>query len=133
MGALLGCDCQVVKLSGNDIVARPIPPSTYEVAGRWINGRRYYGCYAIQDLNTGRLLSYVSAALKPADFVAGIRSYAQQHYLQGWDLVVECFSDSQLIEIIGDAQYDSVALNRVADVVAVSAARRREQVALVGW
>lgn len=52
--------CEVVKIIGdyNDIKVAT-PPLSYEDGVRWIEGKRYWGTYAIRDRESGRLLSMV--------------------------------------------------------------------------
>jgi len=38
--------------------------------------------------------------------VAYIRAHAEKHYTQGWDEVVEAWSDGDILEVLSDNQFD---------------------------
>lgn len=38
--------------------------------------------------------------------IAYIRAYAEEHYTQGWDEVVEAWSDGDILEVLSDNQFD---------------------------
>ncbi|WDZ91151.1 hypothetical protein [Nocardiopsis sp. HUAS JQ3] len=52
-----------------------------------------------------------------ADLVAAVREYALAHYAQGWDVVVECRTDAELVGMIGDATTAEEAIEEVAEWV----------------
>ena len=51
-------------------------------------------------------------------FVQAVKDFALAHYDQdGWDIVIECYSDDELVEIIGIVRSEKAAIVRVkADV-----------------
>lgn len=59
--------------------------------------------------------------------VAQVKQHAHANYSNGgWDVVVECWSDSDIRETIGDASTLERALARMAEVVDVYADRQAD-------
>jgi hypothetical protein len=48
-----------------------------------------------------------------AMLAGAVRHYADTHYEKGWDIVVECFSDQDIIAVIGGAQTVNGALRKM--------------------
>ena len=61
------------------------------------------------------------------DLVRAVRRHAEQHYEEdGWDFLVECWSDAEIAEEIGDADSEEVAIRRCLIVTRILADQRRE-------
>jgi len=61
------------------------------------------------------------------ELVAVIRRFASANYeMDGWDYIVECFSDEDILEAIGDAITDKGAIRRVGRLAKELNARRKE-------
>ena len=59
------------------------------------------------------------------DLVAAVRHYALTNYnSDGWDFVVECWEDADILECIGDAQTVNAAIAAVRRIVKIQAGRR---------
>jgi hypothetical protein len=62
-----------------------------------------------------------------AALLASVKQYAMDHYEEGgWDIVVECYDDAELLSIIGWAFTEKAAVARVAASVGIIAERRAE-------
>lgn len=63
-----------------------------------------------------------------AEFVAKVRAHAQANYEQGgWDFVVECWDDSQILAELERAEGDGeAALAAIAEAVGVVDERRQD-------
>jgi hypothetical protein len=54
-----------------------------------------------------------------ADLLAAVRGYAVANYeVDGWDVVIECYDDEELIKIIGDTRTACCAITKVRAHVA---------------
>jgi len=61
------------------------------------------------------------------DLVKAVRDHAIANYNQdGWDYVVECWEDSDILEEIGNARTPESAIRRVRKVARLLDERRRE-------
>lgn len=61
------------------------------------------------------------------DLVAAVRHHALANYSAGgWDYVVECWEDSDILEIIGDAQTVDAAIDKVRRIVKIIAEREHD-------
>ena len=61
------------------------------------------------------------------DLVAAVRHYALANYnSDGWDFVVECWEDEDILERIGDAQTVDAAIAAVRRIVKIQAGRRHD-------
>ena len=61
------------------------------------------------------------------DLVAAIKAYALKHYSDGgWDVIVECWSDEDIAQTIGDATSIRDARARMMRVVDVYADRQAD-------
>lgn len=59
--------------------------------------------------------------------IAAVREHAQKHYEEGgWDYVVECYEDADILEEIGDARTPAQAIANVKRIVNLRDERRRE-------
>ena len=59
------------------------------------------------------------------DLLAAVREHATAYYeLHGWDVVIECYDDADIIKIIGDARTELAAIRRVGAHVAPYASVR---------
>ena len=66
--------------------------------------------------------------------VAFVRSHALANYeVDGWDYVVECYSDADIADVIGDDTLTSVeAISRVGAIVGTQNDQREDAVAAGG-
>ena len=61
------------------------------------------------------------------ELVAAVRTHAMQNYNEGgWDYVVECYSDEDIVEEIDGATTPAQAIKNVGRIVNVRDERRRE-------
>jgi hypothetical protein len=61
------------------------------------------------------------------DLVAAVRHHALANYnSEGWDFVVECWEDGDILECIGDAQTVDAAIAAVRRIVKIQAERRHD-------
>lgn len=52
---------------------------------------------------------------RQANMLAAVKAYAKAHYNQGgWDLIVECYSDAELLTLMGKAKTERGAIWAVA-------------------
>lgn len=64
-----------------------------------------------------------------ARLVRAVKNHALEHYeTYGWSEVIECYEDSDIIGIIGDATTPAGAIRKVRAVVAIRQERYREAV-----
>lgn len=63
----------------------------------------------------------------PVDLVAEVKAHAIAHYARGWDVVVECKTDGELAEMIGDADTVDAAVASVAEWVGLMEETRLNQ------
>ena len=73
----------------------------------------------------------VAPASKPAVpapevMVAAVRDYAMQYYNDGWDFVVECWTDADIAKTIVGAKSEKGAIRKVWHVVSEQIAHRKE-------
>lgn len=67
-----------------------------------------------------------------AELVVAVRDHAMKHYEEsGWDYVVECYTDADIINAIGDATTVALAVERVGSIVRILDERRRAVMAEV--
>jgi hypothetical protein len=68
------------------------------------------------------------------DLVAAVRAHANENYEQGgWDFLVECYSDEEIVELIGGARSVNGAIKRCADLLGVLDARRQDVIKSGEW
>lgn len=61
------------------------------------------------------------------NLVAAVRKYARDHYnVGGWDILVECYDDGDILELIEDATTVADAVSRVAKVLKIKADYRAD-------
>ena len=70
----------------------------------------------------------VQAALL-CGLVQAVQAHAQAHYEEGWDIIVEAYEDTEIIEAIGDATTPEQAIARMAEIVEVRNDTRQEYAA----
>lgn len=59
--------------------------------------------------------------------ISAVRAYAKDHYEEdGWDYVVECFSDTDILEEIAGAMTPEEAIELVRQAVKVLDDRRKD-------
>lgn len=59
--------------------------------------------------------------------VAAVRAHAAEHYINGgWDVIVECYDDAAIAEVIGSARTVDGALARFRPIIEVLADRQAE-------
>jgi len=64
------------------------------------------------------------------ELIAAVRKHAMDHYEEGgWDFVVECYEDRDIVEEIGDARTPAEAIANVAKIAGIRDERRREAMA----
>ena len=64
-----------------------------------------------------------------AELIAAVRAHAETHYERnGWDFVVECYSDNDIAEILADRQITSkrAAIKEIGAGVRLQNERRTE-------
>ncbi len=60
------------------------------------------------------------------DLVEAVKTHALDHYTDGWDEIVECFTDEEIAEAIGKARTVKGAIAKMAVIVKIRNERRRE-------
>lgn len=61
------------------------------------------------------------------ELVAAVREHARKHYEEsGWDYVVECYSDADIVCAAGGATTAEAAIRNVGKLVRVLDERRRD-------
>jgi hypothetical protein len=56
--------------------------------------------------------------LSDQDLVSAVRAYALKHYEQdGWDYVVECWEDKDILDIVKGCKQESQAIRKVKTAV----------------
>lgn len=61
------------------------------------------------------------------EMVAAVRRHAEANYEKGgWDFLVECWSDEEIAEVIGETKSEKEAVRRCKRIVGVLDERRRE-------
>lgn len=79
-----------------------------------------YGTFEYLAL-VNRMKFYRSQAL-----IAAVREHARKNYSKGWDFVVECYEDEDILRIIGDsATTVDAAIKRMAENVSLNDEQRR--------
>jgi hypothetical protein len=70
----------------------------------------------------------VLPVLSAAELVAAVKKHAMNNYdgTEGWDFVVECWSDNDIIECIGDAATAKQAIDRVREITNLQAELRSD-------
>jgi len=63
-----------------------------------------------------------------ARLIAAVRKHAEANYPKGWDVIVECWTDEQIVEAIGETNVKSElgAIRLVSSHVKLWNERRRE-------
>lgn len=64
-----------------------------------------------------------------AEILTAIKSYAQEHYESGWDIVVEAMTDEEILKDIGWATSAKGAIAKLTPMVRVHADVRADQMA----
>jgi hypothetical protein len=63
----------------------------------------------------------------PAEMVAAVKAHALTHYEQdGWDYVIECWEDTDILKAIGNARTITGALAAVRRITKAMNDRRRD-------
>jgi hypothetical protein len=61
------------------------------------------------------------------DLVAAVRHHALANYnSDGWDFIVECYEDADILKVIDDAQTVDAAIANVRRIVKIQAERRHD-------
>lgn len=63
--------------------------------------------------------------------VAAVKEHAQANYDDGWDLIIESYTDAEIIEAIGAAQNVDEAITRMSEIVEVTWDVRRDREAFI--
>lgn len=53
------------------------------------------------------------------EMVAAVKDHAMRNYENGWDTVVECYTDEEIAEKIGKARTTKGAIRKVAEGVGI--------------
>jgi hypothetical protein len=68
------------------------------------------------------------------ELIAAVRKHAEAHWGEnGWDFLVECWSDEDIANCIAGAEDEMIAIARCATVVAVQGEHRDEMLAMSRW
>lgn len=68
-----------------------------------------------------------AARLSTPELIEAVKSHALAHYTDGgWDVVVECYSDDEVAEVIGKATTVAGALRKFAPLVDVWSDRQAD-------
>jgi len=61
------------------------------------------------------------------EIVDAVRRYAEQHYNDGgWDVVVECYDDADIAEVIGNVRSLDAAVKRFAPLIDIWSERQAD-------
>ena len=61
------------------------------------------------------------------DLVTAVRAHANKNYEKGgWDFLVECYSDDEIVDLIGKASTVDGAIKKCADLLGVLDERRQD-------
>ena len=61
------------------------------------------------------------------DLVTAVRAHANGNYEKdGWDFLVECYSDDEIVDLIGGARTVNGAIKKCADLLGVLDERRQD-------
>jgi hypothetical protein len=52
-----------------------------------------------------------------AEKVAAVRTHAYKHYEDGWDVVIECWDDEEILERVGKAETPEGCVKKLAPIV----------------
>lgn len=63
---------------------------------------------------------------RSAELVAAVREHAERNYSRGWDVVVECYEDAEILEVVGRCRTVKGAIRKLASEVGILTERRRE-------
>lgn len=63
---------------------------------------------------------------KRRELIAAVRTHATENYGNGWDVVVECYDDEQIAEVIGRARTTVGALAKFVPIIEVRTDRQAE-------
>ena len=63
---------------------------------------------------------------KRREMIAKVRAHATENYSSGWDVVVECYTDEEIAEVIGRARTTIGAIAKFAPIIEVRADRQAE-------
>jgi hypothetical protein len=63
---------------------------------------------------------------KRREMIAKVRAHATANYSNGWDVVVECYTDEQIAEVIGRARTTVGALAKFVPIIEARADRQAE-------
>lgn len=67
------------------------------------------------------------------ELVKAVRDHAQAHYDEGWDVIVEAYEDSEIVEAYGDATNPEQAIARMAEIVELRNDYRQDHTPIAGW
>lgn len=68
----------------------------------------------------------VQISSQARNLIAAVRAHATANYSSGWDVIVECYSDEQIAEVIGRARTTVGALAKFVPIIEVHADRQAE-------
>ncbi len=57
--------------------------------------------------------------------IAAVREHAMKNYRKGWDFIIECLEDEDILRIIGNATTVDAAIKRMAENVALNEEQRK--------
>lgn len=75
----------------------------------------------------------IATATRARELIKAIREHAKAHYDEGWDIIVEAYEDSEIVEEIGDATTPEQAISRMAEIVELRNDYRQDHTPIAGW
>ena len=63
---------------------------------------------------------------KQKELVSGVRKHAMENYSKGWDVLVECWSDKDILDEIGGARTVAGAIRKIAPIISAMKSRYDE-------
>ena len=68
------------------------------------------------------------------EIVTAVRSHALENYERdGWDFLVECYSDDEIVDLIDGARTVQGAIKKCAKVLRILSAQRQDVIATGEW
>jgi hypothetical protein len=60
---------------------------------------------------------YEQALLEHKTLIEGVKSYAREHYEEGWDIVIECWRDGEISREVGNSTTVEGAIKRLRPLI----------------
>tara|TARA_R110002020_G_scaffold15254_6_gene54540 strand:+ start:462 stop:686 length:225 start_codon:yes stop_codon:yes gene_type:complete len=68
------------------------------------------------------------------ELVTAVRAHAIENYEKGgWDFLVECYSDDEIVDLISGARTESGAIKKCANLLGALDARRQDVISSGEW